>query len=125
MWIKKLKIIFIIIYLCFFTLFFVSFANTEISMHAESDNAIAPDQYEPDNTFTEATLIDITRPETQPQLHNFYARGDKDWIKFYGIPDIPYTINVTSPGPRCDPVIELYDRDGTTLLISRDRWKEG
>jgi len=81
------------------------------------------DMYEEDDTFIEANVIDLNG---DPQAHNFHDAGDKDWVKFYGIAEEIYEIEVTNPGEHCDAVIELYDTDGTTLLKGPwDYYREG
>jgi uncharacterized protein YjiK len=81
------------------------------------------DMYEEDDTFIEANVIDLNG---DPQSHNFHDAGDKDWVKFYGIAEEIYEIEVTNPGEHCDAVIELYDIDGTTLLKGPwDYYREG
>jgi DNA-binding beta-propeller fold protein YncE len=82
------------------------------------------DIYEEDDTSNQANVINLNGDP--PQHHNFHDTGDRDWVKFYGIAEEIYEIEVTNPGDRCDAVIELYDTDGTTLLKGpRDDYREG
>lgn len=86
------------------------------------------DEYEPDNNRQDANPIILHDQRPIPkdsdyqwfQLHNFYNANDVDWIKFYGIQKNYYTISVKEPGLKCDPVIEIYDLDGQTLLKRAD-----
>jgi hypothetical protein len=78
---------------------------------------VGADEYEDDNTCLAARPIVIGG---NPQAHNFYASGDEDWVKFYGLAGTPYAIETSDPGPRADTVIELYDSDGETLLLKCD-----
>ena len=86
------------------------------------ENAVEPDTYEEDDTFSQANVIVLN---DEPQHHNFHDAGDEDWVKFYGIDGEQYTIKVTDLRVNCDAVIELYDENGTTLLDLADDSKEG
>ena len=83
----------------------------------------APDAYEVDDTFSQATVIVLN--DEEPQHHNFHKAGDQDWVKFYGIAEEAYTIKASNLGTKCDAVLDLYNSDGATLIKSRDDGKEG
>ncbi|MBF0564725.1 MAG: hypothetical protein HQK89_05735 [Nitrospirae bacterium] len=85
--------------------------------------SIAPDAYEPDDTYLTAKTITLNG--AAPQLHNFHQKGDEDWVKFYGIKGVPYTIKVSNVGKRADVVIDLFESDGTTLITSKDDYLAG
>lgn len=82
-----------------------------------------PDAYEVDDTYDQAKIITISNDT--PQRHNFNSKTDVDWVKFYGVKGEVYTIRVTDVESNVDIVIELYDRDGKTLLASRDDYHQG
>ncbi|MGA1841506.1 MAG: 6-bladed beta-propeller [bacterium] len=87
------------------------------SMPKPATLSLIQDNYEGDNILARANVIIL---ESIPQHHNFYIAGDKDWVKFYGLSDEIYRIQVNNVGTNADPVIELYDTDGETLLDSRN-----
>ncbi len=61
-----------------------------------------------------------------PQPFNFCADplspslGDQDWLRFTAVSGGVYYIETKELGPNSDTVLQLYDRDGTTLLKSND-----
>ena len=73
------------------------------------------DIYEPDDSRAEATIV--TPPGTT--RHNLHDDGDVDWVGFWGIAGITYTIetlNLTnSPTTTVDTELDLYSWDGVTL----------
>jgi len=80
--------------------------------------ATDPDEYEGeegDDTFDRANIIILN--DSNAQRHNFHKDGDEDWIKFYGLSERNYRVDVKNPGSNCDIVIKLYDTDGTTLKL--------
>lgn len=72
------------------------------------------DPYEPDNSHGEAQDIGIYEID---QVHTFHQNFDEDWVQFTGGKSYSYTYRATNPSSTCDPVIELYAGDGTTLLM--------
>lgn len=68
------------------------------------DRVNTPDPWEPDGTFAGAPWLTINFV----QGHNFHQSGDVDWARFMAPPDSTATIAVLAPGPRCQPVVELY-----------------
>ncbi len=79
--------------------------------------AYGSDAFEDDDTFEQAFIAVLNHGF---QIRNFHDSGDVDWIKFYAVSGETYSVKAANPGLECDPVIELYDRDGVTLLYSRD-----
>ncbi|MFC1505431.1 dockerin type I domain-containing protein, partial [Thermodesulfobacteriota bacterium] len=77
---------------------------------------VCSDDYETDNAYAKANVI----PLRTYQYHNFHNNGDEDWIKFYGIPEVTYVIMTAFQGTNCDPVIELFENDGQTLLAQKN-----
>ncbi|MDM8521765.1 carboxypeptidase-like regulatory domain-containing protein [Desulfococcaceae bacterium HSG8] len=75
------------------------------------------DDYEEDDRFSQADTVIINE---SPGHHNFHDAGDEDWVKFYGIAGETYYIRVNNRTHTCDTVIEIYDTDGTTLLIATE-----
>ncbi|MCP4352421.1 MAG: hypothetical protein GY795_43735 [Desulfobacterales bacterium] len=81
-------------------------------------NSQGHDAYEEDDNYEQARAIVIN---DNPRRHNFHAHGDEDWVKFYGISENWYTIEVTNLGADCDAVIELYDSDSTKITDSEEQ----
>ena len=80
--------------------------------------ALSQDQYEADDTFEQARVIVLSKVSLHH--HDFHDADDADWVRFYGLSGIKYSIQTASQGTTCDFVIELYDTDGETLLESQD-----
>ena len=85
--------------------------------------AIEPDEYEVDDTYSQANKILISEPDAQ--AHNFHDTRDPDWVKFYSIAGHTYSIQTSNVGSNCDTVIEIYGSDGTTLLDKCDDYGKG
>jgi hypothetical protein len=94
---------------------------------------VIADKYESDNTIETAKpiLLNPMIPESQlppgyewEQIHNFYASGDEDWVKFDVRKDNIYKIIVSSPGRNCDPAIDVYDSNKQPYT-SKDSWGAG
>jgi hypothetical protein len=77
-----------------------------------------PDKFENDDTYPSASVINIGDP--QAQRHNFHDQGDQDWVKFYAVAGETYEIKVENLQSKCDAVLVLYDRNGTTRLTNPD-----
>jgi hypothetical protein len=75
---------------------------------------IEPDGHEEDDTYSQAGIIILN--DDEPQAHNFHDIGDEDWVKFYGISGQIYKIKAGNVSVVCDPIIKVFDNDGTTLL---------
>ena len=102
-------------------------------------NTDRPDPYESDNDYKNANWIYLTYfPDDFTytfdyffeQNHNFHEDGDEDWVKFYAKKDQSYVIEVHDVSKNCDPVIEIYESDGKTLLADLynqpiDIWSSG
>lgn len=105
----------------------------------QMDQSIDPDDYEEDDSFSQANVVQLIDPSVvelldpsvvelidfSPQNHNFHDAGDQDWVKFYGIKDEPYEVKVSNVGANCDVVINIYDSDGTALLRDMNWGFEG
>ena len=76
--------------------------------------AVAPDLYVPDDVFGSANVIVLN--SGTPQQHNFHVAGDQDWVRFYGLSGVAYSVKASNLGARCDVVLELYDSDGVTRI---------
>ncbi len=90
-----------------------------------SSGEYSPDIYENDNRHGYKSAQVIVVDDAEPQQHNFHKTGDVDWVKFYGLANTSYRIEVINPGSKCDAVIELYDGDGITLLGKKDDYPAG
>ncbi|KPA12797.1 NHL repeat containing protein [Candidatus Magnetomorum sp. HK-1] len=107
------------------------FGEYRIAIYASSTNGITadpaktslyqnnmPDSFESslDNEIHYSKTISIN--DTEAQRHNFHEAADKDWVKFYAIAGNIYRIFANNIDLNCDPVIELYDKDAKTILVS-------
>jgi hypothetical protein len=80
------------------------------------------DQYEDDNTFNNATLIEINGT---PQEHTIHARTDEDWLKFEAQPGYGYQITTDNVGFDIDIALELYETGGNIQIETKNRGFEG
>ena len=71
-----------------------------------------PDSYEPDDTSSETTTIDVY-PVLSSQNHTLHSNADQDWFEFYAYTGRIYTFESTGT---TDTRIYLYQWDGTTQL---------
>jgi hypothetical protein len=67
------------------------------------------DLAEPDNSYTQAKIIVLNSPD--PQYHTFSFENDQDWVKFYAIANVFYTIDVFNAQSNCDAVLSLFSED--------------
>ncbi len=88
-----------------------------------TSSATDADTYEPDDTYDQAGVIILDDPAAQS--HNFHSAGDQDWVKFFALSGIVYTIEASNVTQDADVVLELYDTDGTTLLGTGDDYGKG
>jgi len=77
----------------------------------------APDAYESDNAAGSARWIDT---DGTAQTRNIHAEGDEDWVKFYAAAGVTYTLATSNTGGHADTVLDLYGKDGSTLIDSND-----
>jgi C1A family cysteine protease/predicted secreted protein len=75
------------------------------------------DAYEPDDTFDDASSITVNGAA---QHHTFHENGDVDWAQFAVTAGSAYTITTSNLDANNDTVLDLYDTDGTTELVSND-----
>ena len=88
---------------------------TEAFVGMTLNAAIMPDDYEPDNGFEQAEVIVLNYHTSQK--HTFHETDDEDWVQFYALEGEMYRVKVSRPQVLiCDPVIELFDLDGSTRL---------
>jgi hypothetical protein len=101
--------------------------NSPIVMAAEIEAYGTPgfawDRYEPDGAPNLAPQMPTDGAQTGP--HNFNFPGDQDWIRFEAVAWREYVLTTSNLGPNADTVLELYDQDATTLLVSDDDSGEG
>ncbi|MGQ9630779.1 MAG: Ig-like domain-containing protein [bacterium] len=76
----------------------------------------ASDPYEPNDTYASAKSIAVG----SNQSHLIYSNTDIDWVKFFAVAGLKYTITTSNLTGGCDTYIELYDTDGTTKLEEND-----
>jgi len=91
-------------------------ANTNYDIRVRTIG-ISPDQYESDNSRSQAKSISTNGNR---QRHNFHANGDVDWVKFTTTANKIYTIETLNLGNNNDTVIRLYDRNGNYLGMDDD-----
>ena len=77
------------------------------------DNAPEGDMSEPDNSPASAGLRQVNGDSKN---HDFHAESDQDWIRFTAQAGTQVEVSITSVGARADPILNLYDADGTTLI---------
>jgi len=75
------------------------------------------DDQEPDSYYTEASTIPASGEVFTRAINTV---GDKDWIRFYAQAGQAYTVTTSRLDPDVDTVLQLYDRDGVTLLQEND-----
>ncbi|MGA1869871.1 MAG: C13 family peptidase [bacterium] len=92
--------------------------NLSVPKETQVFRTDGPDIYEDDDTSDNSRVIMLN--DAEAQAHNFHDAGDEDWVKFYGISDVIYTIKISNADPNCDAVIELYYADGNMLLPPND-----
>jgi len=115
----------------FMTFLIASFLSFASFSFCASSEQYPPDNYENDNRHGYKSAQVIVVDDAEPQHHNFHKAGDVDWVKFYGLANTPYRIEVVKPredipiGSKCDAVIELYDSDGIKRLDRKDDGHEG
>jgi hypothetical protein len=91
-------------------------SNYSISVR-ESAFAEGADEYEPDDTLSEASAI---QSDGTPQLHTFHTSNDVDYVSFAAEEGVEYTIQTGNLGPGCDTIIYIYDEAGTELDYDDD-----
>ncbi|MBF0537895.1 MAG: hypothetical protein HQL03_06545, partial [Nitrospirae bacterium] len=102
----------------------------------EGADVTAPDMYEPDDTASQATMIEVngtpwhnfhkpgdtasqaTMIEVNgtPQKHNFHKPDDVDYVKFYAVKGEIYEIIAKAIINTCYPKITVYNLDGVTEI---------
>lgn len=83
-----------------------------LSVTLEQD--IGNDIYEPDDNPPQASFISLE--DGAFQEHNFHDEGDNDWIQFFAIEGVSYTVEVFEADAANDTVLELYGEDGITRI---------
>jgi len=89
------------------------------------NNDMHTDMFEPDNSFNESKNIIIN--ETSVQHHCFHDYNDAvkgDWTKFHGLPSHLYEIKIKNVGSECDPIINIYDGNRGSPIITVNYWKK-
>ncbi len=81
-----------------------------------------PDYFEGnegDDSFHHANVIVI---KSTPQSRTFHKPGDEDWTKFYALSGQTYKIRAGNPSQSCNPLIDIFDTDGT-WIIQRENYE--
>jgi hypothetical protein len=87
----------------------------------ESASVEGADVYEPDDTFGEASLIDI---DGASQAHTFHTTTDVDCVWFMADEGTEYVIETLNLSGKCDTEMYLYDESGTELASDDDGGRE-
>ena len=83
-------------------------------------NSDVPDEFENDDAFLHANLITNFDKETYSQCHTFHHAQDQDWFMFFGLYGTVYSLEINATQSSCDPMIEIFDIDGISLLVKKD-----
>jgi hypothetical protein len=83
----------------------------------ESASVEGADPYEPDDTFSEASLIDV---DGASQAHTFHTTTDVDCVWFMADGGTEYVIETLNLSGHCDTEMYLYDEGGTELAYDDD-----
>lgn len=81
---------------------------------------VCPDQYEPDNSFSQAKPI---LPNGAAQRHTFDPVGDQDWKRFQATAGRTYTATTFNLLLDTDTTLRLYEPDGVTVVVSNDDYQ--
>lgn len=79
--------------------------------------AIAPDEYESDDSKAEAKWVNLNGPT---RSYNFHEDPDEDWVAFYAENGEVITVDTINLGAIADTHIFLYRNDGATLISDND-----
>ncbi len=77
--------------------------------------ALAPDDYEPDDSMEGAYELEVNG---QVQERNLHMPGDNDWL-FVAL-TIGDRVEISTSGRSCDTYLYLYGEDAVTLLVEND-----
>ncbi len=97
-------------------------ADTQYDLSITQGRCVV-DPQEPDNGALDARAI-VTNG--QPEDHNFCANasqpnlGDQDWLRFDAVAGATYRIWTSDLGPDSDTAIEIYDRNGVSVVLTND-----
>jgi hypothetical protein len=91
-----------------------------ISVREEEAALLSPDEYEPDDTMSEAQEIEVGEVQT----HSIHVAGDNDWLSFQAVAGTTYLIETSNLGQEVDTIIFLYDEDGEELAQDDDGAEE-
>ena len=91
---------------------------TSVVKRTDRTNPSGPDVYENDDSSVAAKGILPSDPHSQ--FHTFHILGDKDWAVFYVAAGDTYNVRVNNVSAICNPAVEIYAGNGTTLLQTID-----
>jgi len=94
--------------------------NVSLPVQTTVFQSTLPDVYEPDNNIEEAQII--VSDNQFAQYRNFHDNEDVDWLIFFGVKDVTYSIEAFELGENCDVVIEIYESDGQKRIIGPWNW---
>ncbi len=94
-----------------------TYADDGDAHHTVQVCPIPADLYEPDDTPSSASSVIA---DGRIRTHNFHVEQDEDWVRFYAMEGITYTLSTTGTSRHSDTVLSLYDRDGAALIATND-----
>lgn len=86
-------------------------------LDAHSAACSGGDEYEPDNTAAQATLI---ATDGVRQLHTFHRGDDVDWLKFQAKRGSTYVIETLDLGATSDTILWLLENGGVSAITYSD-----
>ncbi|MEM7129847.1 MAG: trypsin-like serine protease [Chloroflexota bacterium] len=88
-----------------------------ITAAAPDEGEAEGDSYEPDNEFTQASILTA---DGTIQTHTFHQAGDEDWVQFSATASQVYSITTSNLQGDADTVLILYGPNGETELERND-----
>ncbi len=90
--------------------------NVSLDSRTAGFQPTGPDVFEPDDDAGTAGGIILNAADAQ--VRSFHQPGDVDWLRFYAVEDMVYTLSVQAMAPECEPILTLVDNSGETVT----RW---
>ncbi|HJZ47868.1 MAG TPA: fibronectin type III domain-containing protein, partial [Roseiflexaceae bacterium] len=94
----------------------MSAPSASIAITTKAPRNPGDDFYEPDNSGDQASPFVLG----ETQQHAISVPSDQDWVVFRAAAGWTYRIETSDLASGVDTYLELYDRDGTTLLAAND-----
>lgn len=94
--------------------------RTQYEVSVRLSEAFRMDEYEPDDSATQATRIELG----ETQRHNRHVSSDEDWISFLAEAGLTYVVETSRLGEQADTLVYLYDAQGNELALDDDGAEE-